>query len=253
MVLGLIGTIFAVSGYRRVKFNHQIQCPMENVLMRRRILPLDESSEDDLLYEFSMDAIHLPQKSNQGWCKFSLWGFSAGKTIISAEAVDLDTEKTWARIDVTEQVSSATTKSFNLKEPFHYETTLSGYTEVVIGIKEDYSHNHNVDFNFIFRSNKERPDFVRATGPTYIVWFWLPLTMTFVVCACLFAMHKLENYGIEQKKKRYDFRVESGLKYGDPGDFSRDQLRKFKSRLAAISISTPQSPRRSRAMYNISV
>ena len=46
-------------------------------------------------------------------------------------------------------------------------------------------------------------------------------------------MHKLENYGIEQKKQRYDFRVESGLKYGDPGDFSRDQLRKFKSRLAA--------------------
>ena len=60
------------------------------------------------------------------------------------------------------------------------------------------------------------------------------MTFTLFVCACLFCFHKLENYGIEQKKKRYDFRVENGLKYGDPGDFTREQLRRMKIQLARM-------------------
>lgn len=63
-----------------------------------------------------------------------------------------------------EQDTTAKRKSFKLDEPLFYETELSGYTEVFIGIKED----SNYTFNFVFRSNQERPDFVRTNGPTYI-------------------------------------------------------------------------------------
>lgn len=252
---GLMGMIFAVSGYRRVHFNHQIQCPMNNVAMRRRAFELpvgDSDKSSELKYEFTMNSVHVSNRTEQDWCKFSLWGFSAGRTVISAEAVDLDTDKAWARLDVTEQDATTKRKSFELDEPLYFETELSGYTEVFIGIKED----SNYTFNFVFRSNRQRPDFVRTTGPTYIVWFWLPMTFTLFVCACLFCFHKLENYGIEQKKKRYDFRVENGLKYGDPGDFTREQLRIMKihmARIEAMSISSPQSPRPSRALHQITV
>lgn len=63
-----------------------------------------------------------------------------------------------------EQDATTKRKSFELDEPLYFETELSGYTEVFIGIKED----SNYTFNFVFRSNRERPDFVRTTGPTYI-------------------------------------------------------------------------------------
>ncbi len=99
-----MGMIFAVSGYRRVHFNHQIQCPMNNVAMRRRAfeLPVEDADENsELKYEFTMNSVHVSNRTEQDWCKFSLWGFSAGRTVISAEAVDLDTNKAWARIDVT--------------------------------------------------------------------------------------------------------------------------------------------------------
>jgi hypothetical protein len=99
-----MGMIFAVSGYRRVHFNHQIQCPMNNVAMRRRAfeLPVGDSDENsELKYEFTMNSVHVSNRTEQDWCKFSLWGFSAGRTVISAEAVDLDADKAWARLDVT--------------------------------------------------------------------------------------------------------------------------------------------------------